>query len=427
MGGQVLLKSAIPVLAPSIAWDLLKLTVKSKIIYDALKHVKEKVWYPLFSGRETNIDHIYLDTMGKREQKPVTFDDELKAVLYILENCWPQSLPVIFEQSNGEISNLTSLESLDDFYAESRTAMAECSNKEIILFRHNIFDIIKEDYPYIIKSLGQGNKINVIISGTPENLQESTFEELNFLLDNPLMQKLLVETGRFSYSSDVCLNHLLSHTELLLSMRLLLDAMRRSRGNLTVSLNDSPSTIRGQILEEGETFFIKFPQMAPEFLGEGYSSTSDELRNQFLGEMTQFELIHVSTEDELRKKMKNTAQCVQELLDRNQELGNINLEEKNNLKKILDFPELSSTMVQFNQNRLEDIHKKVFKTVMENESKAFEMYELWKKYGKIRQVFVGGFDEFLNVKSRFSVKKCKIKNSETKMCFFHSKNGESTQ
>ena len=397
------------------------------ILYDFLKHVKKEVWRACFSKRNIHINKLYPCNLGEKGLNHIIFDDTTEGIISVLKDCWPLTLSMAYEESEGKISDtLTSYENLDTFYNKSREVMAESKEKEVVLFRHNIFDIIREDYSPILKALEHGNKVNVIISGTPKNLHECAAAELSFLSDYLVAQKCLLEMEHFTYPNSVKLNCLSNYAETLFSQIVLLDIMKRGQGNFTVSLNDSQPTLRGQIIG-GETFFIKFPKQAPEYLGEGFSSSSTALTNKILVEMNDLKLTDFSTFKELRSHIQCSAEYTQDFLDRNVNQESISLaamdsEEKRALEKILNTASSSAVApLWFGENELEKAHQGIMKAIMGNKLKTFAMYNSWKKYEGVKSNFTGDFEEFLRTSENFSIKKRKMKGSETEICIFPPK------
>lgn len=393
------------------------------VSYDLVKHVTKKIWYEHISRKKRTADLLCPCDFGK-EQGNLTFDDKKKGITSVLKDCYPEALLTTFEKGSGKILKaMNPLESIDDFYNTSRAALMKSKNKEILLFRHNSFDIIKNDYTSIIESLERGNKIKITVSGTIKNLQESTLKELDFLQKNPLAQKLLLEMDKFSYSCDFELNLLLSCVDSLLSLILLLDIMRRGHGKVVISLNNAYPSLRGQIIEEGKMFFVKFPKQAPEYLGESFSSKNNELQNQILMEMSQMKPVHLSNEEDLTEKIKIIANHIQYIIEKNWETGSITLKRKTALEEILDSFQLHDTsQIQISQNALEKAHQEFLKAVLGNELKLFKMYKFWQEYKAIEEFFSGDFDRFLEERKRFSIRNREIKNSGTRICFFPSRN-----
>ena len=445
---EVIYKAIVKILAPQITYDGVKYILKRfwnkkfgsqggfkssvtnpSLSYDVLKHVKEKIWHACFSKKNILINKLYPCNLGQNGQNHIIFDDTTEGIISMLEDCWPLTLSTAYEESDREISDtLTPYENLNDFYNKSREVMAESKEKEVILFRHNIFDIIREDYSPILKALEHGNKVNVIISGTTKRVHECAAAELSFLSDSLVAQKFLLEMEHFNYPNSVKLNCLSNYAESLLSQIVLLDIMKKSQGNFTVSLNDSQPTLRGQIIG-GETFFIKFPKQAPEYLGEGFSSSSTELKNNILVEMKDLRLTDFSDFKELRKQIQCSAEYTLELLDRNVKQESISLEtigpeEKRAFEKILNTASSSSVApLWFKKNELEKAHQGIMKAIMGNKLKTFAMYDSWRKYEGVKNNFEGDFEEFLKTSEKFSIKKRKIKGSETEICVFPPRGG----
>ncbi|KYK32470.1 MAG: hypothetical protein AYK18_15920 [Theionarchaea archaeon DG-70] len=389
------------------------------IAYDLVKYMAKKMWYAYIARKKQQINRIYPYNVGQKCQNISIFDDETEGIKAVLEDSWPEAMSKIFEQSSEDILKyLNSFDNLDSFYATSRKIMAKNRRKEISIFRHNSFNIIKEDYLYIVRSLKRKNKVKIFISGISKNLEDSTWTELNFLFDNPLAQKLLLQMGHFNYSRDFELNLLLSQVDSLLSLMLLLDIMKKRHKNLTIFLNNSLPSVRGQVTEGGETFFIRLPKQAPEHLGVGCSSEWDELRDKVILEINRRKPMDVSDEDVLAEIIRNKAYKIQDFINKNGEL-HTGWKGKDELKSVLDSCRLSGSQFQVDQDALEKVHDKICDFVLKNKRKTFEMHKLWEEYERIRNVYTGDFDTFLNEESRFLVKKYKIRGSE--IYFLHRK------
>lgn len=387
------------------------------IAYDLAKCAAKKV-HTCITKKRQQIKQVHPYSVTQKGRRVFTFDDETEGIISILGDCWPEALSATFEQSVEILNNLPSFNNVNSFYSVSRKAITKSRKKEIKLFRHNRFDIIKGDYPYIVRSLKRKNKIELFISGTSKNLEKSTRTELNYLLYSPVAQKLLLKMGCFKYSSDFDFNLLQSHINSLFSLVLLLNILRKGYGDLTVFLNNSLSSVRGQLVEEGETFLIRFPKYAPEHLGVGCSSKSDELRNQILVEMSQWHSMDVSDEDVLVETMRNKIFTIQNLIERNRDLGNINRKEKDSLESVLASLRVFGPETLVSQDMLEKAYSELGDAIKGNR-KAFEMHRLWKEYERVKTMYVGGFDTFLNERSEFLVKKYKVKGSE--ISFLHHK------
>jgi hypothetical protein len=390
-------------------------------LYDLFRHIISKKWYAHTAKREQYMDQFYPCHLGRR-RRITTFEDETEGIRILLKDCWPEMLSRAFECNNEILTDMQPLDSLKDFYDATRKAMTECKGKEIILFRHNTFDILKEDYSYIVEALKQGNTVKIVVSGTTKNLEKNTEKELDFLRDNEVTQKLLLQTGHFSYSNDFDLNLLQSRSDSLLSLILLFDLMKKSLGDLKVFLYDSFSSIRGQVIEKGKTHFVRFPQHAPEHLGVGYSSDSNDLRDRILHEMSQGKPLDVSDEERLGEVIKVAAHHVYDSICENEELGNILTGRMAILNHMLDSLGLSEIpQIQIDQNRLMDVHKEVLQIVLGSKGKAFKLYEYWKEYEEFEIMYTRGFDQFLELKKELSMEKHKFRDSNTEVCYFSSK------
>jgi hypothetical protein len=418
MRGMVFFVNA---LGLGVTFEQITGSIITTALYDLFKHVLSKKWFAYTARREQYMDQFYPCHLGPRRRITI-YDDETEGIKILLQDCWPEILLKAFEYNNEVLENVYSFNNLEDFYNGSRKAMTECKGKEIILFRHNAFDILKEDYPYIVEAIKRENTVKVIISGTIKNLKKNTEKELDFLRDNAVTQKLLLQKGLFCYSNDFNLNLLKNRFDSLLSLILLFDLMKKGDGNFKVFLYDSFSSIRGQIIEKGKTHFIRFPRHAPEHLGQGYSSESNELRDQILYEMSERKPLDVSDEERLGEVIKVSAGYVYESICENEELGNILTGKKVILKNELDSLGLSEIpQIEIDQNRLVDTHKKVLRTVLGSKGKTFKLYEYWKEYKKLERMYTGGFDQFLRFKKECSMEKRRFRDSKTEICYFSFK------
>ena len=130
------------------------------IALELVKYAAGKMWRAYITRKQQRMECMHPYSTRRRGQYRFTYDDETEGIKSVLEDCWPETLSSTFERSNGDIlSHLNTFENLNDFYTTSRELMAESEEKEIKLFRHNTFNIIKEDCPCIVKSLEQKNKI----------------------------------------------------------------------------------------------------------------------------------------------------------------------------------------------------------------------------------------------------------------------------